>query len=238
MEETDQLLRFLKEPNIFDLDLIDNGLIAGTRIETFYEIANMFYEICELDTRNDEDYVVTEEDVNHLFDRYPLLEFTNRDPVPGEPFSEISKRMATWSTARSQLGIPVSEREKEATEGFSQFMLEYELRGTFVDFLACQPMAETQEAILLVLHALDDLWAMTQRLKVRPLLTQAQEADRQNLERYVASQVKLSLVDFEHEKITHDTERRAAIRIVEERIAEGDWQELGPHRFKFNELTF
>lgn len=48
MEETDKLLDFLKEPSIFDLDLIDNGMIAGTRIETFYKMRPMLDELIRI----------------------------------------------------------------------------------------------------------------------------------------------------------------------------------------------
>lgn len=47
--EADSLLDFLKAPDIFDLDLIDNGMIAGTRIEVFYEMGTMLDDLAELE---------------------------------------------------------------------------------------------------------------------------------------------------------------------------------------------
>lgn len=51
MQETDKFLDFLKDSNILDLDLIDNGLIAGTRIQTFYEMKPLLDELLKLENR-------------------------------------------------------------------------------------------------------------------------------------------------------------------------------------------
>ncbi|MCJ1428115.1 hypothetical protein MMC29_006023, partial [Sticta canariensis] len=237
MQEADKHLDFLREPNIFDLDLIDNGLIAGTRIETFYEMKSMLDELLRFeDLISHANYKVTQEDLNNLLCKYPLLEFTKRAPGPGDPYSGITRRMSIWALARFRLHLPASEKETEATKAFFKFTLDYEFLDSF-DFLEQQPSAEPEEYVLLVHYALDELWALTQRLKLRPL-THAQEADRQALERFVASHVKLNLIDIEHEKITRHMynsgqsawlhlfrkERKTATKIVDERIARGDWQ--------------
>lgn len=49
MQETDKLLGFLGMSNIFYLDLIGDGVIAGTRIETFYKMRLMLDELIKLE---------------------------------------------------------------------------------------------------------------------------------------------------------------------------------------------
>lgn len=97
--------------------------------------------------------------------------------------------MVTCKLARDRLRSPVSNKEKKAVGTFLRFSLHYKYLGCF-DFPKQKPSAKPKE-IFSEHYALDELWEMTQRLKLRPL-TYAQEADRQVLERFIASAVRLT----------------------------------------------
>ena len=130
------------------------------------------------------------------------------------------------------------------------------------DFLSIRPQISNQKTLLLRRYAYGELWAFTQRLKLQDL-TSAQEQDRQKLELWTISQIKETLIaheleptcpsrldesDVEPEKIydyydENETSKEfflkakaVATRIVEKRIAKGNWQVRGPHKynFKFN----
>ncbi|MCJ1424735.1 hypothetical protein MMC29_002623 [Sticta canariensis] len=248
MPENDKLLDFLKESNIFDLDLIDNGLIAGTRIEIFYEIRPMLEEFLQLEMRLDlESYEMSEEEIRFLYYKYPRLGFITSAPGMGNPYTEAVIRLLVWSRAQNQLDLPASEKEKEATEALIAF--HFCMSTGWCAFLKEESDVELKEMYYVTHHALDELWEMTQRLKLRPL-TQAQEADRKRLESFVTREVRVVLIHLEYENVSRrkyglgqsaewrrrfeEEDRRVATRIVDERIAKGDWQGPGPHKFKFN----
>lgn len=249
MEESDKLLDFLKEPNIFDLELIDNGRIAGTRIETFYEMNPILDELLKLKSRVDRQYYqVTQEDISSLCRKHPFLEHLRRARGMGDPYSEAVRRLELWKLARDKLRLPPSNKEREAMRAFAKFHILCMRRGGF-RFLRAGPKAERKERCYLTHYAIDQLWDMAQRLKLRPL-THAQEADRQKLESYVASSVRRTLVDLEYENVSRRKyslgqsetwrlrfeaeDRRRATKTVDERIANGDWQGPGPYKFRFN----
>lgn len=244
MEEGDKLLDFLKSPDIFDLDLIDNGMIVGTRIEVFYEMGHMLDELVELENRVRRR--VTEEDLSDLFRKYPVLEYTERGLEPRNSYWDLGRRMDAWRNARFCLRFSVSEKEKEATRAFSAFFHEHTIKHRF-QFLKEQTNEETRNGHVLNQYVFDDLWALTQRLKLRPL-TPAQEEDRQKLEQFVATEVRLNLIGMEWIRIVEpvfesgqsikdhdfDKDRDMATKIVDERIAKGDWQGPGPYKSKFD----
>ncbi|MCJ1429512.1 hypothetical protein MMC29_007427 [Sticta canariensis] len=245
--EVDNLLDFLKTPDIFDLDLIDNGMIAGTRIEVFYETGPMLNELMEIEKRIRHDYRrVARQDLRRLFRKYPILEFTERGQEPWNFYPELKRRMDVWKNARFCLRSSVSDKEKEATKAFSVFYHEHTIKNQF-QFLNQQANAEFESGLLLNQYALDELWALTRRLKLRPL-TPAQEEDRKKLERFVAAEVRDNLISMEWIEIADrvfnsggsvkdhdfDKDRETAAKIVDERIAKGDWQGPGPYKSKFN----
>ncbi|MCJ1266103.1 hypothetical protein MMC22_005985, partial [Lobaria immixta] len=131
--------------------------------------------------------------------------------------------------------------------------------GDFDVFLWERPYISNQETLLLRRYAYGELWAFTQRLKLQEL-TSAQGQDRQKLELWTISRIKETLIaheleaacpsrmhdsDVEPEKIYDEYKenptsmefflkaKAAATRIVERRIAKGNWQVRGPHKYKF-----
>ncbi|MCJ1426047.1 hypothetical protein MMC29_003949 [Sticta canariensis] len=195
MEEIDEILISLSKPNIFDLDLIDNGMIAGTPVETFNDMRPMLDELLKLEKMvRRQKYEVTEEDLSNLYRKYPFLEFTKRAAGPGGP-SSVANRMRAWEDARCCLDLPAPYEEKQVTQAFSVFLHEYNFKESF-QFLKRQPSAEIEEYLLLDHAALDELWALTQRLKFRPL-TPSQEEDRQKLEQFVESEMRITPINME-----------------------------------------
>ena len=248
MPEHDKLLDFLKDPNIFDLDLIHNGLIAGTRIETLYEMRPMIVELLDLEisvTRHPR--VVSEREKRDLYDKFPMLEPLTSAPRIGNPFAEALTGWKVWKRAQLQLHLPASDKEQEATGPLNG--LDVCMSAREFSYLPPRPAGDSTEIFYLTRLALDRIWEMTQRMKDRPL-TDAQEADRKRLERFVEAEVRSVLIALEYEDVVRRKNRaglnddwcryiveedtREATRTVDERIARGEWQGPGPHVFKFN----
>lgn len=100
-----------------------------------------------------------------------------------------------------------------------------------------------QEMLVLHRYAYGELWAFTQSLKLKDL-TPGQEQDRQKLEIWIISEIKETLIchELEHTNASRgrqawkffDEDGEVAKRIVEARIAKGDWQVPGSRKLKFN----
>lgn len=191
---------------------------------------------------------MTREDLRRLFRKYPILEFTERGEEPRNFYRELESRLDAWKNARFCLRSSVSDKEKDATKAFSKFYHQHFIKNKF-QFLKWQTSEESKTGLLLNQYAFDELWALTQRLKLRPL-TPAQEEDRQNLEQFVAPEIRHNLICMEWIEIAghafesgvrildqdhdFDKDRETATKIVDERIAKGNWQGPGPYKSKFN----
>lgn len=248
MQEADKHLDFLRTPTIFDLDLIDNGLIFGTRIETLYDMGLMVNELLIFeDLVRCENYTVTEDDLIYLYRKYPLLESlcTDQADEPLNYYVELERRLDRWRDARMYLCSPASTKEKEATRALLVFIDHYATQRHF-QFLKRPTRVKLTVHLLADQHALDELWALTQRLKQRPL-TPSQEEGRQKLANYVALEIRGFLIFIEWtdrlERVCRsgqevranelNEEKKKAMKIVDERIARGEWQGMGEYKFKF-----
>ncbi|MCJ1425374.1 hypothetical protein MMC29_003273 [Sticta canariensis] len=226
--------------DIFDLDVVHNGLVACTPIATFNHMRPMFEELEKLENlvRHNINYELTKEEVSNLYSKYPSLKFTMRAPGLGNHLSELSRRMAVWKNARSSLNLPGRYSEIEATRAFCEFCDEYRSEASY-RFLKQQPMAIFDDDPSLDQLALEELWAMTQRLKLGSL-TPRQEGDRQKLEVHVANEIRDILIGIEEEILTaefcnsgqspwnqdFDNDRETAEMIVDERIAKGECHQI------------
>ena len=226
--------------DIFDLDLVHNGLVASTPVATFNDMQPMFEELKRLENlvRHNVNYEPTKKEVSNVYRKYPSLEFTRRAPGLGNHFSELSRRMAVWKNARSSLNLPGRYSEIEATKAFCEFCDEYRSEESY-RFLKQQPTAIFDDDPSLDQLALEELWAMTQRVKLCSL-TPRQEGDRQKLEVHVANEIRDILIGIEEEILTavfcnsgqspwnqdFDKDRETAEMIVDERIAKGDCHQI------------
>lgn len=237
MEESQPTLR---AANIFELELEYYNSIAHTPIETFDDMRPIYGELQEfLNVIRETGYPATEEEVDELFLEYPLLEFSNREPEIGEPWSEMESRMQMWSFALSQLGLRHSEEQRRAARVFWEFNIHYNLR-TF-KFLPKQRARTVFEKLSLRHYACDELWAFSQNLK-RKELTPAQEEERKKLERLAECEARENLINYFCRTIRDSTTgpipdlRGMAEEVVEARTARGNWQMPGSHTFKFHGL--
>ncbi|MCJ1424046.1 hypothetical protein MMC29_001933 [Sticta canariensis] len=230
----------LRAANIFELELEYYNSIAHTPIETFDAMRPIHRELQELlKVTRERDSPATEEEVDGLFLKYPLLEFSTQEPGIGEPWSEIESRMQMWSFAIYHLGRGHSEEQRRAARVFWEFNVHYNLR-TF-KFLPTQRARTVFEKLSLRHYACDELWAFSQNLKLKEL-TPAQEVERRELERLVECEAKENLINYFCRTIRDSTAgsmpdlRETAEEMVEARTARGDWQMPGPHTFKFHGL--
>lgn len=240
-------LDFLETRTIFDLDLIDNGMILGTRIETFYEMDLILCLLKDLEgSVLYEGYTVTEEDIDNIRREYPMLRSLVTDGAQ-EPLDldvKLGRRMDRWRDARLCLDLPISNKEKEIRIVLSYFLDVCAPERRFKLFK--RRTRNVEDLFTADQLALDELWALTQRLKLRSL-TPSQEDERQKLAEYVATEIRAFLIFIEwtdrleivcrsgktvraHEL---DEEEKTATKIVDERIAKGDWQGTRRYKFKF-----
>ncbi|MCJ1270260.1 hypothetical protein MMC22_010156 [Lobaria immixta] len=230
----------IEPDSIFALD--KNKPFADTSIETWKAIRSMTCDLDELQrqgqrTRKND----TQERADELCRKHPFLAFTNGKPKPGNPYWELKARIRIWSGAFDTLNYSQSEEERQHQDCFEHFEDRYSL-GRY-KFLWKQPYMSAQEMLVLHRYAYGELWAFTQSLKLKNL-TPEQEQDRQKLELWTISEIKETLICHELEPANasrgrlgwkfFEEDRETATRIVEARIAKGDWQMPRTCKFKFN----
>lgn len=235
----------VRTTNIFDLELEYFNSIAHTPIETFDAMRPIHTELEELvKVAHERDYPVNKHEVNLLYLKYPVLEFSNRAPGIGEPWSEMEARMRLWRIALDHFGYRPSEKQRQILSVYSEFNVQNNV-GYF-KFLPQQRVQSLWETLLLRHKALDELWSFALNLKSkRKELTPLQEEDRLKLERFIASQLKENLISY----FCMETRwtyigpipdlRARAISITESRISSGYWAmpSVSRHKFKFGGIV-
>ena len=226
--------------NIFELELEYYNSIAHTPIEIFGTLRIMIYELQELlFVTGERGHPATEEEIEGLFLKYPLLEFCDQEPGIGEPWSEMESRMQLWSFAMYHLGRRHSETQRRAASAFWEINVHFNLRS--YKFLPTQRARTVFEKLSLRHYACDELWAFSQNLKLQEL-TPAQEEERRELERLVKSEAEENLINYFCRTIRDSTTgpiedlRGMAEKAVKTRTLRGDWQMPGPHTFRFHGL--
>lgn len=243
--------------NIFALDGTES--FAGTSVETWNTVQPMISdlkELAQLASDRPRDFCLARKDVEQLYRKYPLLEYVEREPAPGNPYLELRARVVVWRRVYFYLGYSLSEEKRQAPDAFWEFMksvpsasyrfiwprahavMKYDLYfPNYSDSWVGVPTL-AQDFTYFHYLALDELWAFSQNLKLKQL-TPCQEQDRQRLEDWIASEVNDLLIEEECLKLDPAMEYdcEIATQIVEARIANriGRLATPGaPYQFSFN----
>lgn len=236
-----------KADTIFTLD--GDKPFAATSNETWRALDAMTTDVENLaivleNNKNNIDWVPGGDEIKELYRRNPLLEFTNRAPGFDNPLSRFEARLHVWHYAAFSLAYYQSLEIDRTTNAF--FLFQHRIQFGLYGFVKEQPAQTPRDVSLLCHYAWDELWAFTERLKLQKL-TPAQEQDRQKLRSLIAEMVREELIDDEINRLYDSADTQApndhrneyrgiAMEIVDEKIANGDWQAPRLPRFQFNGL--
>ena len=176
---------------IFALD--KNKPFADTSIETWSSILSLIRDIEPYLQQRGVHVDPPKGNGEELFRKYPILESVHEEARPGNPYWEFRSRVRVWSRALNALGYNQYKKayndlswlwdfEDQFSRGdytllwnplwFRDF--EDKLERNVQDFSWSRKDYMTRQELLLHRYAYGELWAFTQRLKLRDL-TPAQE---------------------------------------------------------------
>ncbi|MCJ1269673.1 hypothetical protein MMC22_009565 [Lobaria immixta] len=245
----------LEPVSIFALDKYKP--FAATPVETWRTLQSMFADINAFEERRQRKVIAkntwvdekddekldwkTDEDGEELYRKYAFLEFTRQQPGLGDPCGELAVRTEVWDEAHRHLGYTPPEEIKEYKEALWRFYEKYS-DDDYISFLWQQPSHTLEQISSLLLYAYDEIWAFTQKLKVKEL-TPLQNRDRQKLKLWIVRNVKHLLFQEEltaicdskglDDRTVSHVEIKEARRNVAKKTEKGVWRPLGLQKLNF-----
>lgn len=232
----------LEPVSIFALDKYKP--FAATPVETWRTLQSMFADINAFEERSKREIKldrITDEDGEELYRKHPFLEFTRQQPGLGDPCGELAVRTEVWDEAHCHLGYTPPEEIKQYKEALWRFYEKYS-DDDYILFLWQQPSHTLEQISSLLLYAYDEIWAFTQKLKVKEL-TPLQNQDRQKLKLWIVGKVRHLLLQEEltaiydskglDDRTVSHVEIKEAERNVAKKTAKGVWRPLGLQKLNF-----